>query len=165
MTALLFPTSPNDGDLYPESPGESGKLQWKYDATAGVWNIVPGAVQIGSQDAYNEYVFPATDGTLGSQLTTGGNGSLTWEAPPIPALQHLQLDDPFDGIQVAFILHEKGTTTPFTPIPPGNIVVYVGSVLQSPGDSYSISGSTITFSEPPPSGAGFFAFSVIDQTP
>lgn len=165
MTALAFPTNPSDGDLYPASPGESGKLQWKYSSAAGVWNVVPSTVTLGDQTAFNAYVWPSTDGGVGSQLTTDGSGSLDWEAPSLPSLQHLDIDSPFDGVEVAFTLYKKGTTDAFTPNPSGNIVVFVGSVLQSPGESYSVSGDAITFSEAPPSGAGFFAFSSVNQTP
>jgi len=76
--ALVFPSSPTIGDRYPVNPGTSGVSQWVWDGS--VWNTVPSMVSLGAvnQAAANAYVWPATDGTSGKQLTTNGSGVLSW---------------------------------------------------------------------------------------
>jgi len=64
----------------------------------------------------------------------------------------------FDGTQVAFSLQVAGTN--FPPSPSSNIMVFVGGVPQTPGSSYTVSGSTITFTAGPPTGATFYATTV-----
>ena len=61
----------------------------------------------------------------------------------------------FDGNDVTFTCAVKGTT-----ITPGqeNVYLYLDGVFQHPGDSYTISGSTITFTEAPVSGADFTGY-------
>ena len=48
-----------------------------------------------------------------------------------------------------------GTTTVFTlsltPPDQNSILVFVGNVQQNPGDAFTLTGSTITFANPPPS--------------
>jgi len=61
----------------------------------------------------------------------------------------------FDGNDVTFTCAVKGTT-----ITPGqeNVYIYLDGVFQHPGESYTISGSTITFTEAPVSGVDFTAY-------
>ena len=61
----------------------------------------------------------------------------------------------FNGNDVTFTCAVKGTT-----ITPGqeNVYQYLDGVFQHPGDSYTISGSTITFTEAPVSGADFTGY-------
>lgn len=63
----------------------------------------------------------------------------------------------FNSSTTAFTLQYSGST--FTPEFPDAVVVSVGGVLQIPTDAYTISGSTITFTAAPPSGATFYALS------
>jgi hypothetical protein len=163
MALLEFPPNPSNGIVYPPGPGEPGKIQWIFDSALGAWNVVPSVLSTGNQAAFNEYVWPEDDGNASYQLTTAGNGELSWEAPSAPALQHLELDTPFDGIDTEFTMYRQGTTTPFTPAPLSNLVVFLGGVPQIPGDSYTVAGSVITFSEAPPAGASFYAISSINS--
>jgi len=64
----------------------------------------------------------------------------------------------FDGILTAFPLTIGSTNYP--PSPSTNIMVFVGGVPQEPGAAYTISGSTITFTSPPPIGSTFYATTV-----
>lgn len=162
--ALIFPTLPAIGTRYPANPGTSGVTQYEYDGTK--WNAVLSTVSLGAanQTAYNSYQWPLLDGTAGQQLTTDGTGNLTWDVPALPSLQILILDRPFDGNSVtgvAFTLYKAGTTTPFTPNPSDNIVVFLGGVPQTPSAAYTVSGSTITFTEPPLTGTTFYAISSV----
>ena len=63
----------------------------------------------------------------------------------------------FDGILTDFTLQYNTTT--YEPEFPDAIIVNVGGVVQVPGDAYSISGSTISFTAAPPSGTSFHALS------
>jgi hypothetical protein len=156
--ALVFPVTPSIGDLYPADPGVSGVTQYRYDGAK--WNAVTSSVSLGTsnQGAYNQYQWPAADGLPDQQLTTDGAGNLIWDIPAAPSLQVLQLDRPFDGT-VAYTLYKFGTTTPFAPVPSTNLVVFLGGVPQIPGAAYSVSGSTITFTEAPLAGTTFYAIS------
>jgi hypothetical protein len=168
--ALTFPTLPAVGTRFPANPGTSGVTQYEYDGAK--WNAVPSVVSLGvaNQGAgvgintFNSYQWPASDGTAGQQLTTDGSGNLAWGVPAVPSLQVLILDRPFDGSSATgkvFTLYKTGTTTPFTPNPSSNIIVFLGGVPQIPLAAYTISGSSITFLEPPLAGTTFYAISSV----
>jgi hypothetical protein len=157
--ALVFPTSPSIGDLYPPDPGVSGVSQYQYDGAK--WNAVLPAVSLGiaNQGAYNEYQWPLADGTAGYQLTTDGTGNLSWDVTSSPSLEILGLLEPIDGTSLFYTLVLAGSTTPFTPNPPTNVVVFLGGVPQIPTAAYTVSGNTIRFTEPPLIGSTFYAIS------
>ena len=159
MAALTFPAAPAIGDVYPADPGTSGIAQYKWDG--GKWNAVPSVVSLGvaNQGAFNAYQWPATDGTFGYQLTTDGAGNLSWGVTSAPSLQVLSLLEPFDGVNTAFTLIPFGGSTPFTPTPSDNLVVFLGGVPQIPVAAYTVAGNTITFTEPPATGTTFYAIS------
>jgi hypothetical protein len=168
--ALVFPTLPPVGTRFPANPGTSGVTQYEYDGSK--WNAVPSVVSLGvanqgpsaGVNTFNAYQWPTTDGTAGQQLTTDGAGNLTWGVPATPSLQILILDRAFDGSSATgkvFTLYKVGTTTPFTPTPSNNIIVFLGGVPQIPGAAYTISGSSITFTEPPLAGTTFYAISSV----
>jgi hypothetical protein len=159
--ALVFPTAPAVGDLYPANPGTSGVAQYKWDGTK--WNAVTPLVSLGTanQGAFNSYQWPATDGPAGYQLQTDGAGNLTWSAEADVSIQALGVTPVFDGVSTTYTLVELGTTTFFTPIPSANIVVFLGGVPQTPTVGYSVTGNQITFTGAPPVGTTFYAISNI----
>lgn len=159
MAAIVFPTGPSIGDLYPADPGQAGVTQYQWDGAK--WNAVLSTISLGTlnQGAFNTYQWPLTDGAIGTQLTTDGTGNLAWDVPAAPSLQILSLLELFDGTRVAFTLVEYGTTTPFTPTPPDNLVIFLGGVPQIPVAAYTVSGNTITFTEAPLVGTTFYAIS------
>ena len=161
MAALVFPPSPAVGQRFPANPGTSAISQWSWDGTK--WNTVPVSVSLGSlnQAAYNDYQWPAADGTSGYQLTTDGAGNLTWTVKGNPSLQVIEVDAAFDGVQSVFGLVEAGTATPFTPTPSSNIVVFLGGVPQTPGFAYTIVANTIIFTASPLTGSTFYAISTV----
>ena len=163
MAALLFPDAPTPGQLYPVNPGTSGVTQYRWNNTKGVWDAVFSTVSLGSpnQGAYNDYQWPATPGAPNEQLTSNGLGTLSWEVAAAPSLQILTVDRPFNGIDFAYTLYKAGTTTPFAPNPATNIVVFLGGVPQIPFAAFTVSGSTITFTEEPLAGTTFYAISNI----
>lgn len=74
-----------------------------------------------------------------------------------PYFRALNIDGNFDGTLDTFTLIDYYTSAPVTIAPTGNIVVFVGGVPQLPIASYSVSGSDITFVDPPPLGTTFYA--------
>jgi hypothetical protein len=161
MAALLFPDAPTPGQLYPVNPGTSGVTQYRWNNTKGVWNAVFSTVSLGSpnQGAYNDYQWRSTPGTPNEQFTSNGHGVLSWEVAASPSLHILTVDRAFNGTDLAYTLWAYGTTTPFTPVPSENIVVFLGGVPQVPGAAYGVAGSTITFTEAPLAGTTFYAIS------
>jgi len=163
MAALIFPLSPAVGEVHPSDPGTSGVSQYRWDGTK--WNTVRTSVNLGTenQGSFNQYQWPSTDGGAGQQLTTDGLGNLAWEASGNSGFQPLGLLELFDGVQKSFTLVYLGTTTPYTPSTPDNIIVFLGGVTQTPVASYTISGNTITFEEPPLDGSLFYAVSSVNM--
>jgi hypothetical protein len=157
--ALTFPTTPAIGDLYPVDPGTAGISQWQWDGAK--WNAVLSTVSLGAtnQDAFNSYLWPNADGSANQQLTTDGSGNLAWGDSAIPSIQVLGLLQPFDGTLLSFTLVESGSTTPFTPVPSTNIVVFLGGVPQTPFAAYSVVGNIVTFTQAPLTGTTFYAIS------
>lgn len=64
----------------------------------------------------------------------------------------------FNGSTVSFTLRLGGNL--FLPSPPTNLLVFIGAVLQTPGVSYTVSSSTINFSEAPPADTTFVAVTI-----
>ena len=159
--ALVFPTTPTVGQRYPVDPGIAGVSQWAYDGAK--WNAVLSTISLGAtnQDAYNDYTWPLADGAANKQLTTNGSGALSWSDPASPSLQVLSLLELPNGILQSFTLVEAGSSTPFSPSPSTNIVVFLGGVPQIPQASYTVSTNTITFTEPPLTGTTFYAISSV----
>jgi hypothetical protein len=157
--AIVFPASPAVGQRFPANPGTSGVTQyiWRGDR----WDAVLNTVSLGAtnQGAYNTYKWPTSDGPPAHQLTTDGSGNLLWDVPAAPSMQVLGLLEPFNGTDVSFTLVESGTTTPFTPVPVTNIVIFLGGVPQLPNASYSTVGNTVTFTQAPLAGTTFYAIS------
>ena len=145
--------------MYPPDPGVSGVTQYRYDGAK--WNAVASTVSLGSpnQGAYNDYQWPATDGTAGLQLTTDGSGNLSWGVSAVTSFTILGTLEPIDGILSAFTLIDAATSTPFTPTPSTNILVFLGGVPQIPGLAYTVLGNTIQFFEVPLVGSTFYAIS------
>ena len=158
--ALVFPVGPAIGDLYPPDPGTAGVTQYVYMGN-NKWNAVLSTVSLGAtnQGAFNQYQWPLTDGPAGYQLQSDGAGNLSWSIPAVASMEVLGLLEPFDGVAVSFTLVKAGTSTPFTPVPSTNIIVFLGGVPQLPTNSYSTVGNTIVFTQAPLTGTTFYAIS------
>lgn len=96
-------------------------------------------------------------------LSTDADGVLSWSEESPPVAKSLGLLESFDDFETEFTLVEAGTTTPFTPSPSSNIVVFLGGVPQIPGSgsAYTVTGNKIKFSEAPVIGTNFYAFSLV----
>ena len=156
MDPYSFPASPTHGQLYPATVDVPGRTQYIWDNINEVWDVVPAYVALNEVGSYNQYVWPAADGSSGQTLKTDGDGNLDW-GQVSPTILNLGVLESVDGAETEFTLVELGTTTPHAPYPAENIVVFLGGVPQIPGDSYSISGDKITFTEAPPVSTVFYA--------
>lgn len=65
------------------------------------------------------------------------------------------LSSQFNGTLTSFTLKVNGST--YSPEYTVSVLVVLGGIVQTPNQSYTISGSTITFTEAPPSGTDFHA--------
>ena len=63
----------------------------------------------------------------------------------------------FDNSRLTFNLSVGGTAV----TPGSNLLVFVGGIAQVEGFSYTVSGSTITFTSAPPSGSSFVGVTVV----
>ncbi len=159
MSAIVFPLTPDPGDVYPPNPGLSGVTQWKWDGEK--WNVVPPLVSLGTtnQGAFNNYNWPATAGSAGRQLTTDGAGNLSWASEADSSIEALGVMPMFDGVSKTYTLVKLGTGIFFTPNPSTNIVVFLGGAPQVPTLAYTVTGNQIEFTDPPPIGTTFYAIS------
>lgn len=160
--ALIFPTTPSAGDVFPAGAGTPGVSQWVYDGTK--WDIIPVFLRTNNQLAYNAYTWPNNKSTMpGFQITDVlADGNLTWDIPGGPFIYLDDISAQFNGTQNIFTLTESGV--PFTVDPVENIIVVLGGIVQTPGMSYTISGPQITFSLAPAPGAAFAAVSNLNCT-
>jgi hypothetical protein len=95
--------------------------------------------------------------TADSTTATG----LRWGAAGVFAFYGIDdISGFFDGLTSTFNLFVGGVA--YAPNPTSNIMVFLGGVAQipGPGKSYTIAGSTITFTSPPTAGTSFYATTV-----
>lgn len=85
-------------------------------------------------------------------------------APVVTVLKSLDVLEKFDGNRTDFTIVSFNTQTPYEPIPSANIVVSVGGATQIPNASYTVDGTTISFTEAPETGANFYAYTNADPT-
>jgi hypothetical protein len=78
-----------------------------------------------------------------------------------PTLQILGLLEPFNGSNITFTFTTDPGSVPFTPTPSSNVVVFLGGVPQLPGIAFTVSGNTLTFTDPPLAGTTFYAISSV----
>lgn len=162
MAAYTFPTSPVNGQRYPANPGVSGKIQYQWNSTSEVWETVQSVVTTNNQTAFNSYVWPNPPVTDGYQLTTSEDGVLSWSPAATPVVKSLSLLQSFNGTLTQFTLVETGTSTPFSPTPSDNIIVFLGGVPQIKDAAYSVTGSVIDFTEAPSTGTIFSAVTLVN---
>lgn len=167
--AYDFPPAPLPGERYPANPGVVGSAQYFWDTTYGVWNTVSTSMNLGSQTAFNSYIWPDTAGDPYDQLTTDGTGVLSWQPPSEPEFRAFDdIAGLFDSTIYNFPLTIGGV--PYTPEPITDIIVFLGGVFQQPGDAYVVIPSSfgvppqISFTEPPMFGTSFWAATSRDQT-
>ena len=95
---------------------------------------------------------------IGDWLVSNGVQWIFYNVGPDSAVLE-QLDDisaGFNGSQVSFPLTISGV--PHTPVNESNVLVSLGGVSQIPGAAFTITGSTITFDDPPLAQTTFAAY-------
>jgi len=148
-------------------------LSGAFDGTTTVFNLTIGGTPVAPSPATNIQVFVGgVAQPYGVAYTISGSQITFTDAPAsntyfvantivsANAKGFKYFDDlstAFDGSTTAFTLSIGGTATAPTA---ANISVYLGGVAQAPGGAYSVSGSTITFTEAPLSGTAFMATTV-----
>jgi hypothetical protein len=83
------------------------------------------------------------DGTIQSLLAAG-----------IAVIKLDDISSQFNGTAKQFTLKQAGT--PYSPVASYYALITLGGVVQQTPDSYSITGSTITFTEAPVAGTAFY---------
>jgi hypothetical protein len=94
-------------------------------------------------------------------LSTGALWQILTVGPAIPVIQNYDdISGLFDGVATVFTLTVGAV--PLAPAPSTNIMVFLGGVAQTPGvgKAYTVSGSTITFSDAPDINTTFYATTV-----
>jgi hypothetical protein len=104
----------------------------------------PTATEIGGVKA-GEGIVIDPDGTI--KLADGPSGVIRMD--PLT----------FTGTQTSFQLLSAGQ--PFTPENSTYLLVVVGGVVQPSPDAYTVTGSTIDFTTPPPAGASFYGIAFL----
>ena len=104
---------------------------------------------------------PTVTVNAGDWLVSDGATWLLYAVGPVPptppGLMFLDdLSSQFNGTRLSFILRVGGVAV----TPGSNLLIFVGGVPQIAGSSYSVAGSTITFTGAPPTGATFVGVTV-----
>ena len=125
----------------------------------GVLGVASGGTGQVTAAAALTALLPSQVGNANKVLTTDGTNA-SWGPVPVGFVQYDDISSSFDGIVTTGSLTVGGVPTP--PSPVSNIMVFLGGVAQIPGaaNSYTVAGSTITFSTPPAPGTFFYAVTV-----
>jgi hypothetical protein len=107
-------------------------------------------------------ILPPTATTIGGVkagpgIVIGADGTITLADGPSGVLRIDTIT--FDGNQTQFPLLSAGQ--PFAPENSTYLLVVVGGITQPAPDAYTTSGSTITFTNPPPAGASFYGIAFL----
>ena len=155
------------------------------DVTGKVLSAQDVNIQLGSTTKIG--LVRLTDNTTSNDPTTALSAAQGFElqsqigdtsllSPPAPDLvsainsvasqttnfSYVQLDDVsgfFNGVGTTFPLTLGGSA--FVPNPQTNLMVFIGGVAQVPGDNYVVTGSSISFTSPPPALASFYATTIM----
>ena len=124
---------------------------------SGILAVTNGGTGAGTANAALNNLLPAQAGQANEVLTTDGSNT-SWK--PLGFVTFDDVSGSFNGTATSFSLRVNSVA--FPPSPSKNIMVFLGGVAQTPGASkaYTVSGSTITFSSPPPIGTTFYATTV-----
>lgn len=148
-------------------------LSSAFDGVQDTFTLTVGGTATSPSPTSNIQVFlGGVAQTYGTSYTVSGN-QITFTEPPefqtnfvsntVSSAQpqgFVYFDDistAFDGITTSFQLTVGGVVTS---VSSPTISVFLGGVLQAPGGAYSVSGSTITFTEAPPFQTAFIATAI-----
>ena len=65
----------------------------------------------------------------------------------------------FNGIQTIFTLQRLDGST-FIPAAANSLLLFVGGIIQIPGNAFGVQGSQIIFTQAPPTGATFYGLAI-----
>jgi len=160
MSLLSFPPSPTNGQLYPTAP-LPGQTQYRWEAVTTTWRIVRsggGGVNriIAGTNITLDPPAGIGDVVISSSGGVGGDWTfLNWD----------DISGQFDGVRTTFFLTYQGNDKV---VEATNIQVFLGGVFQLP-DAYTFNVNAgrcrVAFSNPPPTGLTFAAFSIVSVLP
>ena len=124
---------------------------------SGVLAVSNGGTGKTTVNAALNNLLPTQVGHNKEVLTTNGSDT-SWG--PLGFVTFDDVSGSFNGVTTSFPL--KVATVAFPPYPTANIMVFLGGVAQTPGitQSYTVTGSTLTFSTAPAAGMTFYATTV-----
>lgn len=91
----------------------------------------------------------------GIQIASDGTLSVA------PGFSFVALDNlapKFNGVTTGFTMTVN--SVPYTPFSPNALLIFVGGVIQPPLTAFTVSGSTIIFSGPPPNNSTFYGIAL-----
>jgi hypothetical protein len=164
-------------NIPPASPTEDGfmsaydkeKLDQYDPATAGTVRRVTAGMGIGAPntgDSITEEgtlnLIPPTSSALGGVkagpgIRILGDGQVTL-APGSTFTVLDNLSSQFNGSRISFQITVNGTA--YSPVSSNYLLIFVGGIIQVPGQSFSVNGSALTFSAAPPTGSSFYGISL-----
>lgn len=94
---------------------------------------------------------------VGSGLQISPQGVLSAASGGLVVLR--DISSGFNGVQTAFTLTRVDGTT-YTPASSSSLLIFVGGILQVPGNAFSVSNAQIIFTQAPPTGASFYGLAM-----
>lgn len=119
---------------------------------------VPDGFGIGCSGSGGIYLIPPTADTLGGvkqgeNIVIDADGTINATVPAVKP--PTQLDPlPFDGITTTFTLRVDGV--PITPTNSVSVLIALGGIIQTAGDAYTVTGSSINFASAPNTAMTFY---------
>jgi len=156
VTAGVGLGAPNTGDTITSE----GTINLLAATSLKLGGIIPGAgltVQTNGSLTVNNAT-PTFPGVVkpGAGLSVTPDGTLNSTG----GLEVLRDISPgFNGIQTIFTLQRMNGSV-FTPAAATNLMIFVGGVIQIPGNSFAINNAQIIFTSAPPTGATFYGVAI-----
>lgn len=126
--------------------------------------VIPGSLNTGiaDQNNYLSLATTLTNAQTGVRVSITGTGYgavhyLTKTNTIVADGRVTSFVKGFDGIKTVFPITAADGQT-YAPPAEGHVMVFLNGVLQSPGDSFTVFGTNITFTEPPTVDSQFFAY-------
>ena len=137
----------------------NGTLAVKPGTAGEIGGVKAGtAISISTEGAVS--VLPPTGPVIGgvkagTGVTIAADGTISVSSAPSSGIVLIDnLSSSFNGVLSSFPLTVGGRV--YTPGSSASVLITVGNVPQPSPSSYSVTGSTITFTTPPPAGADFY---------
>lgn len=156
ITAGVGLGAPNTGDVITNS----GTLNLLPATTNVIGGVRPGTtLTVASDGALNAKTATASFAGIvkpGTGLVISADGTLSTTGG-ILVLRDISVA--FNGTQTAFTLQRLDGTA-YIPVSVNQLMIFIGGVIQIPGNSFGVSGSQIVFTSAPPVGATFYGVAI-----